>query len=75
MAELHGAHVEMPEDDLAYLQSCARIRHISTSRLVMRLIRVIARDQLVLSILDDESKAEPRQPYAKWHSSKLFSGV
>ena len=64
--------VELPDADLEYLQSCARIRHISTTRLVMRLIRVIARDQLVLSVLDDDSKADARQPNARYHRSKLF---
>lgn len=39
-----------------YLERCARIRKISRHRLVRRLIEAIAKDQLVLGILDDESK-------------------
>ena len=39
-----------------YLQECARIRNISVTRLATRLINAIARDQLVLAILDDDSK-------------------
>lgn len=43
-----------------YLQQCARIRCISVTRLVTRLLDAIARDQLVLSVLDDDSKPSPR---------------
>jgi hypothetical protein len=64
--------VELPDPDLEYLQSCARIRHISTVRLVTRLIRTIARDQLVLSVLDDESKPDKPEPGTRYHRSKLF---
>lgn len=42
-------------DALAYFDSCARIRNITTTRLFARLAEVIAKDQLVLSILDDNS--------------------
>ena len=43
-----------------YLESCARIRNISCSRLIQRMIRVIGEEQMVLSILDDNSSAEHR---------------
>ena len=43
-----------------YLQECARIRHISVTRLVTRVIDAIARDQLVLAVLDDDSKPRPK---------------
>lgn len=44
-----------------YLASCARIRDVTLTALVTRLIEVIAQDQLVLSILDDDSKPVPRE--------------
>lgn len=43
-------------EEAEYLDRCARTRCISRSALLRRLIRTIARDELVLSILDDDSK-------------------
>jgi hypothetical protein len=42
---------------LAYFDSCARIRDIATGRLLSHMVEAIADDQLVLSILDDDSRA------------------
>lgn len=53
-------YVELPPDGLDYLAACSRIRHISCTRLVQRLLDAICEDQLVLSVLDDDSKAEPQ---------------
>ena len=39
-----------------YLVACARIRNITVSALVRKLIQTIDRDQLVLAILDDDSQ-------------------
>lgn len=39
-----------------YIVSCARIRGIATATLLRRLVQVIAQDQLVQAILDDDSK-------------------
>lgn len=39
-----------------YLLACARIRGISPQSLMKRLINVIAKDQLVASVLDDEGE-------------------
>jgi hypothetical protein len=57
-----GQHVfmELPDEQYRYLERCARIRRISITRLVSRLITVIASEQLVLSVLDDDSKPSPR---------------
>jgi hypothetical protein len=65
-------HIELADDELHYLQSCARIRHLSTRRLIRHLIATIARDQLVLSVLDDNSQPHPQEPQARYHRSKLF---
>lgn len=44
-----------------YLDACARIRGISMSAMIRRLLETIAHDRLVLSILDDDSKALRRK--------------
>lgn len=44
----------------AYIDRCARIRKISRTRLLQRLMGVICADQLVLSVLDDDSQAQPK---------------
>lgn len=44
-----------------YFDACARLRDISKTALLKRLLDVIGRDQLVLSILDDDSKPEPKK--------------
>lgn len=46
----------IPDEHEPYFDSCARLRDISKTALLARLIDVIGRDQLVLSILDDDSK-------------------
>lgn len=46
-----------------YFAACARIRDISATQLVRRMVDVIASDQLVLSILDDGSKPQPKQKH------------
>jgi hypothetical protein len=46
-----------------YFHRCARIRNISTSELMRRVIGTIERDQLVLAILDDDSSPEERERY------------
>lgn len=40
----------------AYLTACARIRGICVTALVTRLMEVVCRDDMVLSILDDDSE-------------------
>lgn len=52
--------VDVAPDLDAYFEACARVRNISKTRLMNRLINVIGRDQLVLSVLDDDSKPEPK---------------
>lgn len=39
-----------------YLKSAARIRRCSASVLVREMLRVICQDQMILSILDDDSQ-------------------
>ena len=70
-------NVEIPDDDFRYLQTCARIRRVSTIQLVKRLIRIIAQEQLVLSVLDDDSQPFDIEPEvrARYNRSKLFDCV
>lgn len=49
-------YVSLPPDAQDYLETCARIRNISKSSLMRRLLSTITNDQLVLSILDDDSQ-------------------
>jgi hypothetical protein len=65
-------NMEMSEAAERYVHACARIRHISTTRLMMRVMQTVCDDQLVLSILDDESKQPKRLPgeHTKSHYHK-----
>lgn len=47
---------DLSEESERYLEACARIRGISLTRLLQRLLKTIADDQMVLSVLDDDSK-------------------
>ena len=46
----------LSEEAENYLNACARIRHVSQSRLLQRVLKLVCDDQLILSILDDDSK-------------------
>jgi len=48
--------VDLGEAAERYIHSCARIRNISINRLMTRMATAICNDQLVLAVLDDESK-------------------
>lgn len=54
-------------DDLSpeyenYLINSARIRGISVSRLLSRIINTVCEDQMILAILDDDSKVCRKLP-------------
>lgn len=57
-----------------YFDTCARIRNISKTALLGRLIDVIGRDQLVLSVLDDDSKSDDRPKGAHGYRPKAPRG-
>jgi hypothetical protein len=48
-------NIEISDPHFEYLDACARIRGVTMSGLVGRLLHTIAEDQLVLSVLDDSS--------------------
>lgn len=66
--------VPFTEEQRKYLDACARLRGASLATLLRKLIHVIADDQLVIGILDDEPVKEEG---VRTHrpSSDLFSGV
>lgn len=55
-----------------YYLACARIRDISMSALVKRLIEAIAEDQLVTAILDDDSSKQRRRGEHRYYTSNSF---
>lgn len=54
--EISIPHFQLSDEALNYLESSARIRKISRSRLLTRLFSTICEEQLILSILDDDGK-------------------
>jgi len=50
-------------EDRAYFQRCASIRRTSVNNLYGRLIETIAKDQMVLAVLDDDSQPFDGRPY------------
>ncbi len=53
MTMRRALELALTPEQLAYLVKCARIRDVSVNGLVRRLMDVISRDELVMSILDD----------------------
>lgn len=51
---------DLSDEDVEYLRSCARIRKCSMTYLLNAIVQMIARDQMVLMVLDDESKPPQR---------------
>jgi hypothetical protein len=47
---------DISDEHMEYFNACARIRNIALGPMFGRLLSAIAQDQLVLSILDDDSK-------------------
>jgi len=60
------AHVRMSDKVADYFMLCARIRGIHRSALLQRLFKVIAQDQLVSSILDDDGERKLNKSERKY---------
>lgn len=75
---IHQIVVDLPDGDHEYLKACARIRKISCGRLVQRILLAVSQGQLVLAVLDDDSKATPQEAgeanKSKCHGTELFAG-
>jgi hypothetical protein len=63
--------LEDDSDEYRYLMSCARIRGIRMQPFLRRLINVIAKEQLVLGILDDDSSRKPRK--GEWRHPEVVA--
>lgn len=62
--------IKIPDEYEPYFDACARIRDISKTALFTRLLEAIGRDQLVLSVLDDDSKPAPQKKGAHRYRAK-----
>lgn len=62
--------VDVAPDLDSYFEACARVRNISKTALMNKLVNVIGRDQLVLGVLDDDSKPEPKKKGAHGYRPK-----
>ncbi len=49
-------------NEQTYLENAARIRRLDPARLVRMLVNVVLRDQMILAILDDDSRAYCPEP-------------
>lgn len=56
-----------------YIVACARIRDVTVTTLVRRLVQAIEEDQLVLAVLDDAEDYQRRERYQ--HSFRLKNGL
>lgn len=55
--------IEVPHDAEHYLESSARIRGISRTALMRRVLETVLEEKLVLSVLDDDDA--PKKPVAR----------
>lgn len=46
--------IDIGEADTEYFEACARIRNITATSLLRRIINSVARDQMVASVLDED---------------------
>ena len=51
----------LPRDQVAYFEACGRIRGISYTSIIRRVLAAVVEDQLVASILDDDGKPAERR--------------
>lgn len=53
--------LKLSEREDRYLDSCCKIRNVTRTMLMLRLLTRIMQDELVLSVLDDDSKPIPKK--------------
>lgn len=63
-------------DDAAshYLQSSARIRRVSAIELVKRIVGTVVEEQMILSVLDDDSERGAKGNYTP-PTTNLYAGL
>ncbi len=62
----------LPDEEINYLQHCARIRDVSVNRLVREMLKEICKDQLCEAILDDGSHKRFRNQSYKKYGAKEY---
>jgi hypothetical protein len=62
---------QLTPEQFEYLDACARIRNISTSRLCSRLLTTIADNQMVLAVLDDDSRPRREKRQRQWRARRM----
>ncbi len=70
------ATVTLSEHERRYLDSSARVRGISSPELVRRVLQTVMSDQMILGIMDDDSRREPKS--SRWATPRpdaLFIGL
>ena len=58
--KVFNCKIQLSAEDIAYLDECCRKREISFSRLCSRLFTEIVASRLVLSVLDDDDRPDPK---------------
>ncbi len=54
--------LQLTDEENQYLEACARMRRISKSKMVRRLLKVIMEDQMIASVMDDaDNLVTPRK--------------
>lgn len=60
--------IHIDHDTKDYIESCARIRDVTVTRLLKAIVEKVCEDQLVLAVLDDDSQPFPaRRGQRKFH--------
>ena len=72
---LRWAHFRISDTTANYLDKCARIRCISRTSLLNRLLDVVAEDQLIGSIFDDADTILQRRPGERYFKDRAAPGV
>lgn len=68
--------IGLSDAERRYLESCARVRGLSTVELLRRIVRVVLDDQMILSVLDDDAaRVHDAYRYIKPDPSPLFDGL
>lgn len=67
---------DVSEDAEQYLETSARLRGISRTKLVNRILDVVLKDKLIQATLDDDTTAvPPREKHAKPPKDKVFDAT
>jgi hypothetical protein len=69
---LHLKGIPDDSEEMRYFLACARLRGITATSLLRRLLTVVTKDQLIPSILDDEGeKPGPREGEKRYSELRM----